>query len=166
MKWFLFLLLTIFSATAFSQADTTTPVYKRFPTLPPLNLVLSDSMTKYTTEDIPKRKPVLIMFFSPDCEHCQHETQELVANKDSFKNVHIIMVSTYPYYRIRAFAESYGLTKMNNVVMAKDPNYFLLTFYSIHNFPFVAMYNKKGGLVGTLEGSKPIEKVIEALKNN
>ncbi len=97
------LLLLLFTLLSFSQHDTTTPLFKRFPTLPPLQLILTDS-TKYTSENIPKKKPVLILFFSPDCEHCQHEAEELVANKEGLKNIHIIMVSTYPLYRLKEFA--------------------------------------------------------------
>lgn len=166
MKFLIALFLTTISIATFAQADTTTPLYKRFPTVPPLQLVLSDSITKYTSEDIPKKKPVLIVLFSPDCEHCQHEAEALVANKESFKNIQIIMVSTYPFYRLKEFAENYGLSNLEHVVVAKDPSYFLMTFYNIRNFPYVALYNKKGKLIETMEGSHPVEKIIASFKNN
>jgi thioredoxin-related protein len=37
-------------------------------------------------------------------------------------------------------------------------------FYAIRNFPFMAMYNKKGNLIMGFEGSMPIEKVIKVFK--
>lgn len=166
MKFLLSICFLITSLASFAQIDTTTPLYKRFPTLPPLQLVLSDSTTKYTKDNIPSKKPVLIMLFSPDCEHCQHEATDLVANKESFKNIQIIMVSTYPYYRLREFADNYGLSRLKNVVIAADPAYFLLTFYNIRNFPYMALYNKKGGLVETFEGTKPMETILASFKNN
>lgn len=166
MKFLFSFLFIAIASTAFTQPDTTTPIYKHFPILPPLQLLLPDSITKYTKEDIPKKKQVLIVFFSPDCEHCQHEAEEMVTHKEDFKNIQVIMVSTYPFYRLKEFAENYGLSNLKNVVIAKDPNYFLLTFYSIHSFPYMALYNKKGGLIETMEGSRPIEKVIDAFKNN
>ncbi|HVF81232.1 MAG TPA: redoxin domain-containing protein [Flavisolibacter sp.] len=166
MKILLTACLLVLSTTLFAQPDTTTPIYKRFPTLPPLQLFLPDSLTKYTKEDIPKKKPVLIMLFSPDCEHCKHEAEELAAQKESFKNIHIIMVSPYPFYRLREFADTYGLSGLQNVVIAKDPSYFLMTFYNIRNFPYMALYNKKGQLIETIEGSKPMETVLLSFKNN
>ncbi len=166
MKFICSILLTIITSGAFSQVDTITPLYRRFPTLPPVQLILSDSITKYTKEDIPKKTQVLLLFFSPDCEHCQHETEQLVANKESFKDIQIIMVSTYPFYRINEFAEKYRLSSFEHIVIAKDPAYFMLTFYSIHNFPYLALYSKKGKLIDTFQGSQPIEKIIEAFKNS
>lgn len=158
-------LFLLFSLLSFSQRDTTTPLYKRFPTLPPLQLILTDS-TKYTSENVPKKKPVLILFFSPDCEHCQHETEELVSHKENFKNIHIIMVSTYPLYRLKEFADKYGLMALNNVTITKDPYYFLLTFYNIHNFPYLALYNKKGALIETFEGTPSMDKVLLLFETN
>src|SRR5438128_12648826 len=108
MKFFLSLFLLAVSATAFSQKDTALAPYQRFPTLPPLQLLLADSITKYTTADLPKKKPVLIMLFSPDCEHCQHETEQLIAHKEDFKNIHILMVTTLPVYRMKALADKDG----------------------------------------------------------
>ena len=91
MKIFFFALALVFASASFAQQDTTSPPYKRFPALPPLQLLLSDSITKFTTADLPKKRPVLIMFFSPDCEHCQHETEQLVARKDEFKNIQVVI---------------------------------------------------------------------------
>jgi thioredoxin-related protein len=165
MKILLTICLLIFSFVASAQPDTTTPIYKRFPTLPPLQVLLPDSLTKYTKEDIPKKKQVLIVLFSPDCDHCKHEAEELVAQKESFKNIHIIMVSTYPFYRIKEFADAYGLSGLQNVVLAKDPSYFLMTFYNIRNFPYMALYDKKGKLIETVEGLQPMEKILALFKN-
>jgi thioredoxin-related protein len=166
MKFIFTTCLLICSFTLFAQPDTTTPIYKRFPTLPPLQLLLPDSITKYNKEDIPKKTPVLIMLFSPDCEHCQHEAEELAAQKENFKHIHVIMVSTYPFYRIKDFADAYGLSGLQNVVVAKDPSYFLMTFYNIRNLPYMGLYNKKGKLIETVEGSKPMETILLSFKNN
>src|SRR4051794_20050797 len=100
MKLFLSFIFFCFGATAYGQKDTILPAYKRYPTLPPLQLLLSDSTTKYTKENVPKKKPVLLMLFSPDCEHCQHEAEQLVANKEAFKDIYIIMAATLPLYKM------------------------------------------------------------------
>ena len=102
------------------------------------------------------------MLFSPDCDHCQHEAQEIVARKADFRNTHIIMATTYPIARMNEFAATYGLDKMENVVMAKDPFYVLLSFYSIRQFPYLALYDKKRKLIKTFEGSVGIDAVLQA----
>lgn len=165
MRFLFLLLLVAINSALMAQADTIQPAYKRYPTLPGLQLLLPDSVTKYTKEAIPKKKQVLLMLFSPDCEHCQHEAEQIAANKEAFKDKHILMVSTFPIFRIKEFAEKYGVAKMENVVVAKDPYYLLVSFYAIRNFPFMALYNKKGDLIETHEGSIGIDKILQAFKN-
>jgi thioredoxin-related protein len=163
MKIFLIGLSLFFAASTFAQQDTSIPPFKRYPSVPGLQLLTTDS-TAYTNDSIPKNKPVMLMLFSPDCDHCQHEAEQIAANKDSFTNTHIILVSTFPIHRLKEFAEKYRLTSMNNVVMTKDPFYLLISFYAVRNLPYLALYNKKGALIETFAGSVGIEKIIATLK--
>ena len=56
-------------------AQQTDPPYKRFPTPPPLKLLLTDSSTIFTDKQLKKDTPLFLILFSPDCEHCQTETE-------------------------------------------------------------------------------------------
>lgn len=161
MKFSFFLLLTCFTYVVAAQQDTSLPAFKRYPVIPGLQLLTLDS-TKFTKESIPKKKQVLLMLFSPDCDHCQHEAEQIVANKEALKNTQIVMASTFPLFRLKEFAEKYGLTKMENVAVTKDPYYLLVSFYAIRNFPYLALYNKKGGLIETFEGSVGIDRIMKA----
>jgi thioredoxin-related protein len=155
--------LFLFTASSFAQDKTSLPAYQRYPTVPGLQLVTLDS-TSYTKENLPKKKEVLIMLFSPDCEHCQHEAEEIVTNKEAFTATHILMVSTYPLARLKEFSEKYGLDTMENITVTKDPYYLLISFYEMRMFPYLALYNKKGNLLQTFQGNVAIERVIEAFK--
>jgi len=166
MKFFLCLVFVSFGLVSFGQKDPIEPAYKRFPTVPALQLLLSDSTTKYTKENLPKKKPVLIILFSPDCEHCQHEAEQIVANKENLKNIQIVMATTYPIYKMKAFSEQYGLSQMENVVVARDPFYILPSFYEIRNLPYMALYDKKGKLLQTFEGSVGIDKILAAFQGD
>ena len=166
MKQLLFLFLLLSATSVFAQKTTVLPAYKRFPTLPALQLVLSDSTTKYTLADVPKKKPVLLMIFSPECEHCQHKAEQLVASKDSLKDIHIIMATTLPVYKMKAFGEKYGLDKMENVVVGRDYYYLLPGFYDIHLLPFTALYNRKGKLIETFEGNVALERILQVFEEN
>jgi len=135
--------------------------YKRFPTVPPIKLLLTDSSTYFTKENLSKKKSVMIMLFSPDCEHCQHKTEEIIQQIHAFEKVQIIMSTTLPFDKMIAFYEKYDLNRFNNIIVGKDLGYFLPTFFNIHNLPFLAFYNKKKELISVFEGALPIEKIIE-----
>lgn len=161
MKKIILLFIVAFSfVSVFSQTDNIAlPPYKRFPTLPPIQILLSDSSTIYTKAKIP-HQPVLIIVFNPDCEHCQHETEELIAYKNQLKNVQIIMITMDALWKMKAFISKYKLHRFTNMVVGKDVNYILPAFFAIDNIPYIAMYNKKGNLITTHEGTMPVKKII------
>jgi cytochrome oxidase Cu insertion factor (SCO1/SenC/PrrC family) len=163
----LFFGFLFFSFSGFAQTDSTKiPPYQRYPTLPPIQILLSDSSTMFTKAQIQNGKPVLFMIFSPDCSHCQHETEELIAHMDELKDDQIVMITYHPLYMMKDFIANYGLSKYSNIVVGKDIYYITTGFFDIHNIPYLAMYNKKGKLIEGFEGSLPIPKVIEILNKN
>jgi thioredoxin-related protein len=166
MKKLFFLFSVLFSFIAYGQVDSTTPPFKKYPTLPPIHLLLSDSTTKYTKDQVPKNKPVLVMLFSPECSHCQHTAEEMVKRKEELKHIHIVMATTLPLYKMNAFMKTYGLNSMDNVVAGRDHYYMLPSFYAIHSLPYMAFYNKKGHLIKGFEGSMPLDKVLQTFKEN
>ena len=164
MKLVIFLFCFFISLTCKAQNDVSVPPYKRYPTLPPIQLLLGDSIKRYTKQNIPEKKPVLIMLFSPDCNHCQHTAEEMYKNKQALKDIHIVMATVLSIHEMNAFMKKYKLNEMHNIVAGKDIYFLLPPFYAIRNFPFMAMYNKKGNLIMGFEGSMPIEKVIKVFK--
>jgi thioredoxin-related protein len=158
-KIFLVFCLAIEMLTGHCQADSTQPPYKRFPVLPPLKLLLPDSSSYFTKDDFKKKSNVLVMLFNPDCDHCQHETEEIIKHIDQFKNVQIVMATMMPFGLMKSFYQKYELSKYKNIVVGQDPNFFLPSYYRIGNLPYLAFYNKKGNLISVFEGSMPVEKV-------
>lgn len=164
MKTIVSMLLLFFATAVQAQSDTMQPPYKRFPRLPAFQLLLGDSTTVYTKDALPKDKPVLLMLFSPECSHCQHAAEEMVQQKNALKDVQIVMATLHTVSQMNAFAETYGLKALPNLVLGKDMYFILPAFYSIHNLPYMAFYKANGDLIRTVEGALPMDKVIELFK--
>lgn len=105
----------------------------------------------------------MIMLFSPDCDHCQYETEQIIRHKEAFEKIQIVMATTAPFDKMLGFYQKYDLKSFDFITMGKDVNYLLPSFYDIRNFPFLAFYNKKKELISVFEGSMPIEKIVEEL---
>ncbi|HMG66067.1 MAG TPA: thioredoxin fold domain-containing protein [Chitinophagaceae bacterium] len=146
-----------------SEADSTAP-YKRFPTVPPFQLLKVDSSSYFTKSDLKKNKPVLLILFNPDCEHCKHETEEIIKNIDQFKDIQIVMATMMPFDEMKSFYEKYDLKRFDNITVGQDIKYTLPVFYNIRFMPYLAMYNKKGNLLTTFEGSMKIEDLENVFK--
>ena len=155
---FLFLSVISISATAQQQGE---PAYKRFPTIPPLKLLLTDSSTVFTNKDLKKNKPLFLIIFSPDCEHCKQETEELIAKIDSFKNIQIIMATFMTVDKIKPFYDHYKLNRFKNITVGYDMQHVLTTYYRISFTPFLAFYDKDTKLIDGFQGNLPLSKVLE-----
>jgi thiol-disulfide isomerase/thioredoxin len=168
MKNTLLFFIAIFCVgRACAQVDSSKlPPFIRFRTLPPVQILLSDSSTIYTKAQIPSGKPVLFIVFSPDCSHCQHETEDMLAHMDQLKDVQIVMITLQPLFMMKDFIANYGLAKYPNIVIGKDIYYFTPAFFDIRNIPFMAIYNKKGTLVEGISGTLPMTEVIEMIEEN
>ena len=104
------------------------------------------------------------MFFSPGCDHCRHQTDSMLANMDKFRDVEILMTTYQPFDEMKSFYKEYKLANYPNIMMGRDIKYFFPPFYKITNLPFMILFNEKGRLITTFEGTTKIGKVVEAFK--
>jgi thioredoxin-related protein len=146
----------------FAQNDTI-PLYKQFTSIPPFTLLNISDSTIFTKANLLKRKPTLIILFSPDCDHCKQFTSQLIAHIDLLQQYQIIMVSFLNTALIKQFYNEYALSKYNNIIVARDSAYFLGTFYALHTYPSIFLYNKKGKFVQMFDGTVSIKTIAAAL---
>ena len=156
-------LLTGFVQVKAQEVQDSVPVYQRFPTVPPFTIMSAPDSIAFSKDDLKKRKPVIIIVFSPDCEHCKHFTKELLANYSLVKNARIVMSSALNYDLIKKFYEEDKIADYPNITVGRDGTNFLSTFFKVRSFPTVVVYDKKGNFVKRFDGAVTIEKVAEAL---
>jgi thioredoxin-related protein len=145
------------------EKEDSIPVYQRFPTVPPFTIMCAPDSTAFSKADLKKRRPVMIVVFSPDCEHCKHFTKELLAKSNLFKKATIVMASSLNYDLIKKFYDDDKIADYPNIKMGRDGTYFLSTFFKVRSYPTIFVYNKKGKFVERFEGTAPLEKMAAAL---
>jgi AhpC/TSA family. len=164
----IFLLIIILFTAQFGfsqveQSDTTQPVYLRFPTLPQFTIYKASDSTVFTRDNLEKKKATVFIIFSPDCEHCQHETEALIANIDKFKDAQIVMVDYLPFEEMKKFYVNYKIANYPNIIMGRDAKYYLPLFFKIESLPSIYVYDKKGKFKQAFSGSVKIDKIAAAL---
>ena len=159
-------LLIVCQCLMAQKIDSVQPAYLRFPTLPPLRLLKVDSVTYLTKEDIKKNRRTMVMFFSPDCEHCKHQTQDMLAEIDKFKDIEIVMATYQPFDEMKSFYNYYRIADHKNILMGRDEKFVLVPFYKIRSLPYMALYDAKGNLITTFEGNQKISTLISAFEKN
>ena len=166
MKYSMVFLALLFAFAAKAQNDSIDAPYKRFPTIPPFDLLQKDS-THLTKDKIQKKRNTLLMYFSPDCSHCQHQTEEMIAAMaaDSLKDVQIIMATYQPFEDMLVFYKKYQIAQYPNIKMGRDEKFFLPPYYRMKNLPYLALYDKKGTLITSFEGSQQVRTLVEAFNS-
>jgi cytochrome oxidase Cu insertion factor (SCO1/SenC/PrrC family) len=143
----------LISCSAFSQTDSTeTPVYLRFPTIPQFTVYKAPDSTAFSRSQLNKKENTIFMIFSPDCSHCQHETEMLLKNINQFKNTQIVMVTYLPWEDVMAFYKVYKLASYPQITIARDTRFFFPVFFKVTNLPSLFVYDKKGKFVKSFEG--------------
>lgn len=166
MKNLLILLAGILiSTTGFSQppASKDTAVYLRFPTIPQFTVYKAPDSTAFAREDLQKRKTTVFFIFSPDCGHCQHETESLIKNIKKFKNTQIVMITYLPYDEMMKFYKVYNIANYPQITMARDTKFFFPVFFKVQNLPSIFVYDKKGNFKKAFEGSVKMEDILGEL---
>jgi thiol-disulfide isomerase/thioredoxin len=150
MKTILFYVLLLVSGASFAATTDTIPPFKKDPAIPKFSILAADS-TWFVKAQLQPKKPLLLLYFSPDCGHCQQETEELVSRISKLKNLQVVMITSKPYDEMKNFSDSYKLERFPNIKVGTDPNRLITRFYEVKFTPFSAVYDRKGKLVKTYE---------------
>ena len=134
-------------AWTYNKSKTFRSVQENIASIPSFNLLLLDSTTVFNTNQIALGRPILFLYFSPDCEHCQVQTKSLLKNIRLLNNMQIYFFSPMPLSELKTFCNIYHLSNYKNIVVAKDLDYAFYRYYNARSFPCIAIYDKQKKLV-------------------
>jgi thioredoxin-related protein len=151
------LLLFFTAASGFSQSVSGAKK------IAPFQIRLTNGQ-QYTSSQL-AAGPVVLIYFSPDCDHCQDFTKDLLKNYNVVANKQVIMVTFQSMEMLKPFVSQYSLSTYPNFkVGTEGTSYLVQRYYQIRSFPYIAIYDKKGNLVRTFEGEQPHAEIFKALK--
>jgi peroxiredoxin len=159
------LILAISTTTVFAlpRNTDTIPVHLQNLKLPDFKLLLPDS-TNFYTENLSKKKHTIIIYFSPECDHCIHQTEEIIQSIDRFSGTQIVMATTLPFEKMKLFYTNMKISKYRNIIMGQDVLFFFPKYYRNHYLPGIAVYNKKRALLNFYDGGVKTEELIKLIQ--
>ncbi|GAO42928.1 TlpA family protein disulfide reductase [Flavihumibacter petaseus] len=160
----LFLFLFAGTVKLFAQTDSVPPPFKRYPTVPPFELLGLDGK-KINRDNLANRSGTLIMFFSPDCHHCQQQVDWLKEQLPAFEKYNLVLATYQPIEELQAFYDKYQMSAWKNLYIGRDEKFFMPPYFRIGNLPFLALYDRKGKLLTSFEGTTEIKKVLDGFKH-
>lgn len=157
-KTFLLYLLLAFSACSNAQ-NFAMPQY-----IPIYHILTVDSI-KLTSSSLPKNKPVMIIYFGPDCSHCQHLMNEMKPVMNKFKGMEVVMITFAQLKAIQVFYRDYDLKKFPNFIVGTEGySDEVRKYYQLRTTPFIAIYDKTGKLSTYYEKAPKIDELLASIK--
>lgn len=134
-------------------------------TIPSFKILLSDDNI-FSATDLPKGKPVILIYFDPDCDHCQKLMKEFFPKMNEFRKAEIIMVTFKPVSDLIAFEKLHETSKYANVKVGTEGNTFYLRYYyGLEKMPFTALYDKNGNLVYSYKEQTPVDDLLRRFRD-
>ena len=146
------MLVFCLSSNAFSQ------------TMPAFQMKLTNGKT-FSSSQLTNQKPVIIIYFAPDCEHCRLLMDELFKKISVFKNCQLIMATFQPVSEVLWFEKKYQTAKYANIKVGVEvPVFFFRNYYKLEHTPFTALFNKSRKLVASYKEKTPVDELIKKVK--
>jgi len=132
--------------------------------LPPFKMYLSNNSI-FSAAELPKNKPIIVIYFDPDCDHCQKLMNDVFKKINSFKHAEIVMVTFKPVEEVVAFEKKYKTHSYPNInVGTEGTTYQLRNYYKLIKMPFTALYDKEQKFNYSYGQDVPIDELIKRLQ--
>jgi thiol-disulfide isomerase/thioredoxin len=132
--------------------------------LPSFNLLLLDSTTILNTSQIPEGKPFVMLYFAPDCDHCQRVIKDLLKNMDKAKDTKFYLFTANRFNELKEFNKEYNLSSFKNIVVGRDYELFMVRKVSDAIPPYLTIYDKYKERRAIFGGEHKATKIIDVLQ--
>ena len=115
-------------------------------------------------DEFDNRKPTVIIYFNPECEHCQYEASEIGAQPEQFEKANMILVTPDDSAkRVEAFALKYHLWEIDNLTILLDREKQFKNRFGTAVFPSTFIYGSDKKLVKMFRGETRMDAIIKSL---
>lgn len=120
----------------------------------------------FTNANIKPGTPVIVVFFDPDCDHCQQMASWLNADAKNLisRKIQVMFVSTAETKDIHLFHKERLAALGNNAFCLKDKNYKFDSYFGYSVAPTIYTYGSNGKLVKVFKKDVPVAELLTGLK--
>ncbi|GEO09599.1 TlpA family protein disulfide reductase [Segetibacter aerophilus] len=145
---------------AFSQVDNSRPG-AAIPTFK----ILKSNGSYFSSNEIKKNNPTVLIYFAPDCDHCIKLMDQLFKKIHQFDKANVVMVTFKAPNDVAWFERKYATSQFPNIIVGTEgTSYVLRNYYRLDKTPFVAVYDKKGKLAFSYKNEPQAEEILAKFK--
>ena len=128
--------------------------------LPPFKIMLTNGQVFNATQ-LPMGKPIVVIYFDPECHDCQALMGQLFSQTKSFQKASLAFITNASINQVITFADKYKVANYKNMVVGTEgANAPIGQYYKYPQMPFVALYDKNGNLQTTYKKTIPMADLV------
>ena len=162
MKKILYILPLLFLTGCFMKNNDPQVSFDQL-TIPTFNLLMQDSVTVFNTDNIPNGKPVVLVLFGLNCPYCHEETNDLLRNMDSLKNVNFYFLTLDSLNKMKAFSAMHKLGNYSNITVGRDYENFFPDFFQNVALPYSVVYDQNREIKAKFKGKVTASRIIKII---
>ncbi|MBO9619229.1 MAG: hypothetical protein J7539_09365 [Niabella sp.] len=132
--------------------------------LPPFKMI-RDNGTIFNATQLPMGKPIVLIYFSPGCGHCEQLMRNVLKQENALTRTSVVLITYQPVQEVIGFVQQFHLQSHLNFYVGTERNSFLVRgYYHLEKLPFIALFTKKGDLVCKYNSEKDWNLLLKQLK--
>jgi len=132
--------------------------------LPPFQMMQASGKI-FQAQQLPLGKPIVIIYFDTDCDHCHQLMKQLMRHTAALQKASVAMITYLPVEKLTKFAAQYNLQQYPNIYVGTEgTTFFVKNYYRLSSLPFMALYTKNGDLVKTFPNEDGLTDLLSQLK--
>ena len=116
--------------------------------LPALNLTATDG----TSFELVSGRPVVLVYFNSQCDHCQRQLNAMRENMNLFSSATIVFMSSQSLDEVGRFAAVLNFNVFPNVRFVKSKPEQLAEKFGLMSMPHIFVYSEEGNLKKVFSG--------------
>lgn len=144
----------IMAIHAFEERDNLPDPVARLPSI---------DLKKYT-DSIATDDRIIVVYFSPGCDACEHEAGYFVNNQHLLGSYRIYFVSAEPMDELLQFSLKHGIDKVPHFKVLQDQDEGIKKRFHIKQYPTILFFDRGRKLLNKLEGEISFSKIFLLIK--
>lgn len=116
----------------------------------------------FTKGSLESNKPVAVLLFNTECDHCHYEVQGILKNITSFRAMQTLMISGEQTDHIEKFVNTYKLEDYPEIKVLRDKGGERLKRFGTESSPTVFIYDKSHRFSKKYTGETKPEAILKA----
>ncbi len=118
----------------------------------------------FSINNLQKGKPLIIIYFSPECGLCAKSGKLFYKFRKLYKNCQVLFVSSDSNKKIISYIKKYNLNKISNITFLTTSERRFFETFKESSTPSYFFYNSKGKHIKTINDNVPAKIILRYIK--